>query len=264
MTVINTDNLNQSGIYQIRNIKNDKIYIGSTINFKNRFYQHIRELNKGIHHSAKLQKSWNIHSQDNFVFEVLEIANNLDRESLYELEQKYLDEFKPYEMGFNINPVVNEIIDNRTYQNRQLYNAIQLEKDNCLSRLKHHVMIESVFQFKEREPKNTTIYVYKKLIKLYSIYPSFLKAVIDHIIPEYQDTIKNKLKVIGWTIYNKEMYNLRFLIQGKTIDNNDLYYAIGYDILDQIKNENNFNNYYDVFTYTFKLDNIHGIHIFKK
>ena len=46
------------GIYKIENIKTGKIYIGSSKNIKSRFYTHKRELEKGTHHSYKLQKSY--------------------------------------------------------------------------------------------------------------------------------------------------------------------------------------------------------------
>ncbi|QIW88501.1 hypothetical protein [Pseudanabaena phage PA-SR01] len=46
-----------SGIYQIINKENGKIYIGSTLNFKMRFRGHKSELRRGIHGNAHLQNS---------------------------------------------------------------------------------------------------------------------------------------------------------------------------------------------------------------
>tara|TARA_Y100000310_G_scaffold230046_1_gene232475 strand:- start:451 stop:654 length:204 start_codon:yes stop_codon:yes gene_type:complete len=42
----------QSGIYEIRNSVNDKIYIGSSIDIEQRWYDHKRKLRNGNHHYA--------------------------------------------------------------------------------------------------------------------------------------------------------------------------------------------------------------------
>lgn len=60
------------GIYKIENIKNNKPYIGSSNNIERRWSEHIRQLNKGEHHSIKLQRAWNKYGQNNFEFEILE------------------------------------------------------------------------------------------------------------------------------------------------------------------------------------------------
>ena len=45
-------------IYQIRNIKNNNKYIGSTVNPKKRYLWHKCSLRKNQHHSIVLQKAW--------------------------------------------------------------------------------------------------------------------------------------------------------------------------------------------------------------
>lgn len=106
--------MESGGIYQIRNVRNGKVYIGSTVNFETRFYQHRRELNKGKHHSRKLQQSWNECGSDAFVFEVLEIAEFDDRQQLYQLEQEYIDRLLPHKFGFNMAPFVNDVTITRS------------------------------------------------------------------------------------------------------------------------------------------------------
>ena len=60
--------LGQSGIYQIRNIANGKVYVGSAAKFSRRFNDHKRKLNNGRHHSIKLQNAWNKNGAESFVF----------------------------------------------------------------------------------------------------------------------------------------------------------------------------------------------------
>lgn len=92
------------GIYQIRNLKNGKIYIGSTVKngFKLRWYDHRKTLRKNCHDNDRLQKSWNKHGEQNFIFEILEQIDyprwypeyRKSREIL-DIEQWYIDWLKP-------------------------------------------------------------------------------------------------------------------------------------------------------------------------
>jgi excinuclease UvrABC nuclease subunit len=45
----------KSGIYCIKNIINDKMYIGSAVNLKTRRYEHFHFLTKNKHHNRHLQ-----------------------------------------------------------------------------------------------------------------------------------------------------------------------------------------------------------------
>jgi len=59
-------------VYQITNISNNKIYIGSTIIPYNRLLMHYRSLNRGDHENIYLQRAWNKYGKDNFEFEILD------------------------------------------------------------------------------------------------------------------------------------------------------------------------------------------------
>ena len=55
-----------SGIYIIRNLITDKVYIGSTKNIMKRISEHLYMLEQGTHHSTKLQNSTNKYLYKNF------------------------------------------------------------------------------------------------------------------------------------------------------------------------------------------------------
>jgi len=59
-------------IYRIVNVKNSRVYIGSTVCFINRKSQHIKDLIEKKHHNFRLQKDFNKQGIDSFVFEILE------------------------------------------------------------------------------------------------------------------------------------------------------------------------------------------------
>ena len=90
-----------SGIYIIKNIKTNKIYIGSANNFKLRFIKHRRLLRANCHHSQHLQNAYNKDTEDAFIFDILEETSDLTIR-----EQYYLDLYKSYDrtIGYNISP----------------------------------------------------------------------------------------------------------------------------------------------------------------
>lgn len=97
------------GIYKIENIKNNKKYIGSSVNLKKRKREHFNSLKNNSHHSFLLQRAYNKHGDDCFKFEVLEFIYN--EESLIEREQYWMDYYKSYDkkLGYNISPTAGKI-----------------------------------------------------------------------------------------------------------------------------------------------------------
>ncbi len=104
-------------IYLIKNKLNNKIYIGSAVDGKRRFYHHRFYLNKNSHHNIKLQNAWNKYGEENFVFEIIERLK--DKNNLIEREQYYLDKLlfaqefiinkdkRFYKLGYNICPTAS-------------------------------------------------------------------------------------------------------------------------------------------------------------
>lgn len=90
-----------SGIYGILNIVNDKLYLGSAVNLKRRWAQHVSDLKYNKHDNNYLQKSWNKHGQENFIFIVLEFCLNVE---LTCKEQWWIDKLEVYnrDIGYNI------------------------------------------------------------------------------------------------------------------------------------------------------------------
>lgn len=87
-----------SGIYRITCTINQKIYIGSAINLRKRFSQHLSDFHKKTHHNTILQRAWDKHGDGTFTFEIIEFTSI---PLLIEREQYWIDTLKP---TFNINP----------------------------------------------------------------------------------------------------------------------------------------------------------------
>lgn len=124
MNTINLDQLDQKGVYEIKNIINDKIYIGSTtVYFLKRFYHHITMLRKNKHKNKYLQNAWNKYGEQNFEFNILEICT---KEDCLEREQYYINLYK--DNSYNINPLASgtpnlsrETIDKRVATMKRKY-----------------------------------------------------------------------------------------------------------------------------------------------
>ena len=105
----------QSGIYQIRNKINNKIYIGSSTRIRERFNNHKSKLRRNIHANPHLQSSWNLYGEDNFEFEVILKCHS---DLLLWYEQQFLDKWKP---EYNINILAHK-------PNPRIYTQEQLNK----------------------------------------------------------------------------------------------------------------------------------------
>ena len=80
-----------AGIYEIINTKNNRKYIGSSVNIEYRLSRHKLDLNKDHHHSRFMQRDWN-KDCSRFMFIKLEFV---DPSLLIEREQYYIDILKP-------------------------------------------------------------------------------------------------------------------------------------------------------------------------
>ncbi len=90
----------QSGIYQIRNLIDGKLYIGSTSDFQRRKKQHFNDLLNNCHCNIRLQRAINKYGIGNFVFEILEKANY--DENIVKLENHYMQILNSKQHGYNI------------------------------------------------------------------------------------------------------------------------------------------------------------------
>ena len=89
------------GIYKITNEVNNKVYVGSSLNIKNREYKHFWLLRNGKHDNSFLQNSFNKNGELKFKFEIIELCNSSE---LIDKENYYIDLLKSNspEFGYNL------------------------------------------------------------------------------------------------------------------------------------------------------------------
>jgi len=88
-------------IYKIVNRQTKKKYIGSAINYKQRWSIHLTLLKQNQHHSRHLQSSFNKYGEHSFIFMVIEVVKNTDK--LLEREQYWMDYYQSHNDGFGYN-----------------------------------------------------------------------------------------------------------------------------------------------------------------
>lgn len=76
------------GIYEIKNILNDKRYIGQSRQLERRLLTHRNLLNKNKHFNRHLQSAWHEYGAQNFEFNIIETCDKMnlnDRETYWKL-----------------------------------------------------------------------------------------------------------------------------------------------------------------------------------
>jgi len=97
----------QGGVFQIRNLKNQKVFVDSIPNLKMKTGK-LMLLRSGGYKNRQLQEDWNQFGEDAFVFEVLEVLEEkadgfFDKaDELKKLKTKWIEKLQPFgERGYN-------------------------------------------------------------------------------------------------------------------------------------------------------------------
>ena len=91
-----------SGIYQIKCIVTDKVYVGSAVHIPKRWRTHRSDMNLNKSKNRHLQNTWNKYGENVFEFSVLEYV--YDKEMLISREQFWIDTLNAVAEGYNLAP----------------------------------------------------------------------------------------------------------------------------------------------------------------
>jgi group I intron endonuclease len=94
----------KTGIYRISSLIDNRIYIGSTIDFEKRKSAHLFHLKKGSHHSILLQRFFVKYGIEFLLFEIIE---ECEKSFLIKREQFYIDLLNPF---FNISNIAGRVV----------------------------------------------------------------------------------------------------------------------------------------------------------
>jgi len=139
----------KSGIYKIKNIINNKCYIGSSYDVEKRLKIHKSKLRKGLN-TVKLQNAWNKAGEENFIFEFLEAV---EVNELKNKEQYYFSLLNP---EYNIDPIARRnSVEVREINSKRLSssgNGMFGKKHSAKSIEKMSLHFKEKFKNKENHP----------------------------------------------------------------------------------------------------------------
>ncbi len=100
-----------TGIFQIRNLTNEKVFVSKSADLTGSLNRHRFELQMGSHQNHALQNDWNEHGATHFAFEILDELAPRDaapdelKNDLAALETIWLEQLQPFgERGYNDPP----------------------------------------------------------------------------------------------------------------------------------------------------------------
>lgn len=94
------------GVYWIRCLVTGRVYIGSSMDVANRLDTPRKLLNKGTHHSTKLQNAWTKYGEASFDMELIDPVYCL--EDLRDSEIHYIELYDSYKNGYNSTDCVKQ------------------------------------------------------------------------------------------------------------------------------------------------------------
>jgi len=97
------------GVFKIVNIKNNKIFIGSSQDLKAIWHAQKLQLDFGIHPNADLQLDWKEFGSENFRYEIIEEVKQTEEDKPIDygkevkvLEEMIIEELQPFaNIGYN-------------------------------------------------------------------------------------------------------------------------------------------------------------------
>jgi hypothetical protein len=96
------------GVFQIKNNRNGKIFIGSSLDLTAIWHAQKLQLDMGMHQNRDLQKDWTEYGQENFNYEILEEIHETEdkpqdyKKEIKALEEMIIEELQPFEnRGYN-------------------------------------------------------------------------------------------------------------------------------------------------------------------
>lgn len=118
------------GVYSILHAESGRRYVGSSVNVRRRWTQHLRPLRKGRHPNVYLQAAWSRYGESAFSFEILEEVSA--PAPLAEREKVWVEKFAALDRGrgFNLREPGKEMPDEARAA-ISAANRRKLSKEHC-------------------------------------------------------------------------------------------------------------------------------------
>ena len=140
-----------SGIYKIINNANGKIYIGQSLDVKDRIRHHRYLLNKGTHTNNYLLNSYNLHGAECFSYEIIYTIEDrtITKEQIIKIlndkEKYYIQKYHSFEIGYNLtsggeNKIFSEASIKKMCESHKGYTPTLIQRQRISNRLKNRII----------------------------------------------------------------------------------------------------------------------------
>lgn len=156
------------GIYCIKNLINEKRYIGQSGNILKRWNSHISDLKNGSHRNRLLQSDFDKVGIEGFSFTVLEELE--DRININEREQYWINKLKTFEEYNQQVSLSEENIDNIEYIPIEILNGVNVSlrrqpKDGCISYITYEILLGILNEYYNSKDNKINISI-SKILKM--------------------------------------------------------------------------------------------------
>jgi group I intron endonuclease len=218
-------------IYKIENIKNGKLYIGSTEDFERRMKEHLYELRTGKHVNPYLQNAYDKHGIDIFSIDVVERLDSIN--NLIEREQYWIDFLEAHytKKGYNLSPTAGRTTGYRyTDEQREALSAIIKERyDNMSAEHKQFISSQLSKALKgKKKPEGFGNQVRERLLDKAQPY-----SVKDNMSKAHTGSNNSRAK-----LNEEQVYQIKLkLMEGKTIKQLSEEHGVSRDAITDIRRE---------------------------
>jgi len=202
-------NHKRCGIYCIKNIINNKVYIGKSINIYRRINEHINMLNaKRKDENPHLIKAWHKYGVNSFEYSVIEYLER-DEKNVAARELYWIKQFNSLnkEYGYNLRSDSDSKMIAHLDTRLKISNRLKSEWKSGI-RNEHGIKLKSSWEKNPARKKMQSSILSKTLTKyvyeLYDLKQVYIKTC------NYQELIKLNLKNCIATFYKKEVDYIKF------------------------------------------------------
>ncbi|MDX8367163.1 GIY-YIG nuclease family protein [Cytobacillus sp. IB215665] len=220
------------GVYQIKNVVDKKVYVGSTVDLYRRLKAHYNELKGNKHKNGYLQNSWNKYGEINFIVEILEIVEKED--SIISREQYWIDKTKccDRDIGYN-----RRVIAESNLGIKQTEEAI-MKNSEAKKGMNHPRRIVDIDQVKEIKKKSNLGITTREISNETGVSIDIINAIRKE--KSWSDVepkiIKNKLSSNKILSKDDVIKIKRMLNSGMKTKDISLMYSVSHRTISSIKN----------------------------
>ena len=178
-----------SGVYKITNTITGDFYIGSSKDVKKRWNEHKCPSTWNEHPNKQLYQDMRKYGTNKFVFEVLEILEEVEIEKLRQAEQQFIETLKP---TYNRNRA-----DGWDVERRKKYKKEYNKTDKFKKYQKEYKKSDKYKEYKKKSNnkyKNQLCSYNGETLTLNALYQRFQRAGIEHPTIEAKKYLLNKSK----------------------------------------------------------------------